>query len=812
MHNFAFDKPEIRLHRLPRTMAATAARYTVLFLLAFLGLIGAHGLATAATTTTTALIGTADPFTGNVNLLAKIDACPTNNSPIISGTVQFFEGVTPIGVVTLSSIPPPANANPCGGGLHASQAVGINLLAVSVGTHTYTAIYSGDAIYAPSTAAAFPLTVPPKPSITSTTTALIGTADPFTGNVNLLAKIDACPTNNSPIISGTVQFFEGVTPIGVVTLSSIPPPANANPCGGGLHASQAVGINLLAVSVGTHTYTAIYSGDAIYAPSTAAAFPLTVPPKPSITSTTTALIGTADPFTGNVNLLAKIDACPTNNSPIISGTVQFFEGVTPIGVVTLSSIPPPANANPCGGGLHASQAVGINLLAVSIGTHTYTAIYSGDAIYAPSTAAAFPLTVPPKPSITSTTTALIGTADPFTGNVNLLAKIDACPTNNSPIISGTVQFFEGVTPIGVVTLSSIPPPANANPCGGGLHASQAVGINLLAVSVGTHTYTAIYSGDAIYAPSTAAAFPLTVPPKPSITSTTTALIGTADPFTGNVNLLAKIDACPTNNSPIISGTVHFFEGVTLIGVVTLSSIPPPANANPCGGGLHASQAVGINLLAVSVGTHTYTAIYSGDAIYAPSTASSLAVGVTVLPAVPPGQSFGGPTATLSGNATLRVSGGGALCGFTRAAFLPMEGTYSPPPDSAPPGLTFPHGLIGFVTSGCVPGSTLTFTLTLPVASADVGAYWKYGPTPNNAAPHWYQLPISIQGNVVSFSITDGALGDDDLTVNGTVVDVGGPAITAAPQSIPTVAVWTLRLMAFLLACLAMYAISCSRRA
>jgi hypothetical protein len=119
-------------------------------------------------------------------------------------------------------------------------------------------------------------------------------------------------------------------------------------------------------------------------------------------------------------------------------------------------------------------------------------------------------------------------------------------------------------------------------------------------------------------------------------------------------------------------------------------------------------------------------------------------------------------------------------------------------------LIFPHGLIGFITSGCTPGSTLIFTLTLPVASGPAAAYWKYGPTPDNAAPHWYQLPVSIQSNVVMFSIVDGGLGDDDLTANGTVVDIGGPTIDN-PQGIPTISEWMLALLMLMLASLAAYA-------
>jgi len=173
--------------------------------------------------------------------------------------------------------------------------------------------------------------------------------------------------------------------------------------------------------------------------------------------------------------------------------------------------------------------------------------------------------------------------------------------------------------------------------------------------------------------------------------------------------------------------------------------------------------------------------------------------------------FGGPTSTLSGDATVNVSGGGPLCGFTRAAFVPVAGgPNSPPPGSAPPGLSFPHGLVAFMTSGCTPGSTLTFTMTFPAGGGVPTAYWKYGPTPGNATPHWYQMPATLLGNVVTFSIVDGGLGDDDLTANGTVVDAGGPAADSL-QAIPTLSEWALRFTVLLVAFLGALAMRRSHR-
>ncbi len=60
--------------------------------------------------------------------------------------------------------------------------------------------------------------------------------------------------------------------------------------------------------------------------------------------------------------------------------------------------------------------------------------------------------------------------------------------------------------------------------------------------------------------------------------------------------------------------------------------------------------------------------------------------------------------------------------------------------------------------------------------------------------------VSVSGNTITFQITDGGLGDDDLTVNGVVVDDGG-AVIADPNamSIPSLGQKGLILLGVLLA-------------
>jgi hypothetical protein len=110
---------------------------------------------------------------------------------------------------------------------------------------------------------------------------------------------------------------------------------------------------------------------------------------------------------------------------------------------------------------------------------------------------------------------------------------------------------------------------------------------------------------------------------------------------------------------------------------------------------------------------------------------------------------------------------------------------SEPPPDAPASAVFDYGLFEFTLEGLAAGDSTTVTLTLPNTSSDFDTYYKYGPTPDNTTAHRYEFiydgetgaDIDNDNNVITLYFIDGARGDDDLTANGTVVDIGGPART-----------------------------------
>ena len=161
-------------------------------------------------------------------------------------------------------------------------------------------------------------------------------------------------------------------------------------------------------------------------------------------------------------------------------------------------------------------------------------------------------------------------------------------------------------------------------------------------------------------------------------------------------------------------------------------------------------------------------------------------------------SVSGSSPTGTGSITASFTGGDTGCGFSAQQFIPLTGNAaSPPAGSAPSGVTFPQGLFNFTVRNCLTsGATLTFTITYPQALDAGTQLWKYGKTADNSTSHWYALPATVSGNTITFSITDGGMGDDDLTANGTIVDPDGPG---TPAPVPTMGEWAMIVMTMLLA-------------
>jgi hypothetical protein len=432
-----------------------------------------------------------------------------------SGTVQFLDGAMLLGTAALSN------------GSAAFTATGL-----SAGAHSITAVYDGDANTTGSSSAAVSVTV----SKAAATVTVASSANPSTVGQSVTFTATVTP----PAATGSVQFLDGATPIGTGTLS------------GG-----SASVSAPALTAGSHSITAVYSGDATYNSGTSVALAQTVNHASSST--------TASASSGSITVGQSVTLTAAVTPSSATGTVQFLDGATVLGAAALS------------GGAASIAATGL-----AVGTHSITAVYGGDAANNGSTSAAVTVTVAKAAASVTATSSLnpsvAGQTVTFTATVTPLSA------------TGSVQFLDGATPIGTAALI------------GGTASLSASGL-----AAGAHSITAVYSGDGNHNGAASGAFGQVVR---AITTTAlaadkpTAVAGEPVTFTAMVT--------PATGT----GTVQFVEGANVIGTAAVS------------GG---TASIAVSNLAV--GVHSVTALYGGAAAYAPS--ASGPAGVTIVAALPP---------------------------------------------------------------------------------------------------------------------------------------------------------------------------------
>jgi len=116
---------------------------------------------------------------------------------------------------------------------------------------------------------------------------------------------------------------------------------------------------------------------------------------------------------------------------------------------------------------------------------------------------------------------------------------------------------------------------------------------------------------------------------------------------------------------------------------------------------------------------------------------------------------------------------------------------NPSPDDFPEAATAPVGFLDFRITGVAPGGSSEMILFLPEGTSTT-SYLKFGPTPDNPTPHWYDFGFDgttgarVVGNRMVLSFVDGQRGDSDLSENGVIVDPGVPVagLNQSPSAQP----------------------------
>ncbi len=307
----------------------------------------------------------------------------------------------------------------------------------------------------------------------------------------------------------------------------------------------------------------------------------------------------------------------------------------------------------------------------------------------------------------------------------------------------------------------------------------------------------------------------------TVTATNSAGPGSASAASNNVTPVAPINTPNAftffDKSGVTVSTVMTSAPVQITGINVVSNWTVTGAGTACvSAGNDCSCGVASHAASGTITNNQYLcAQHTSSASYSTATNTTVTVGgvgdtftTTTLSTSISGPSINGSTG--AGAASVNITGGGngawlfATAGngaLQSGGFIPLSGHPKSPPVAPPAGVTFPYGLFDFVLTGGQSGSTATITITYPTAPPPNTMYWKYGPTPGPVAAHWYTIPATIVGNTATITITDGGLGDDDLTVNSTIVDPGGFGVQVQPNgatAIPTLSEWGVILLAGML--------------
>jgi len=479
--------------------------------------------------TSAVLSQTVNPATTTTTLVTNLNPSTYGQSVSFSATVQPPTGTTATGTVTFLD-----GSTSLGSATSSGNSAQLNIASLGAGTHSITAVYSGDSNMAASTSAA----VTQQVNRASTTATASSSVNPsaFGQPVMLTATVQP-PTGTSA--TGTVTFLDGSTSLGSATLSG-----------------NSTQLSIASLGTGTHSITAVYSGDTNMAGSTSAA----VAQQVNQASTATTLSSGVNPsvFGQTITFTATVQP-PAGTTA--TGTVTFLDGSTSLGSATLAGI-----------------SAQLSIASLGTGSHSVTAVYSGDTNLAGSSSAA----VAQQVSQASTATTLSSGVNPsvFGQTITFTATVQP-PAGTTA--TGTVTFLDGSTSLGSATL-----------------AGNSAQLTVSSLTVGTHSITAMYAGNANLLPSTSVALSQTVNGE----ATTTVATSSTNPssFGQSITLSATIQPALGGNA---TGTVTFLDGTSALGTGSVSS-----------------NTAQLSVSSLAVGAHSITAKYSGDANYLASTSSA----------------------------------------------------------------------------------------------------------------------------------------------------------------------------------------------
>ena len=535
--------------------------------------------------TTTTLSSTANPVVAGAALFFTAQVAPAiagAGQGAITGTVVFKSGLTQLGSSNITN-----------------GVATLSYSALPVGTDSVIATYTGNNNYGVSSS----IPLAQRVQIASSTTVLTSSANPSDAGapVTLAATI----SGNGGTPGGTVTFFDGSISLGNATLNTR-----------GIATLIVPGSNW---TVGTHTLTAVYAGDASDTTSTSPTYSQLIRIASSsakvVTSLSPAALGASVTFTATV----------TSTGGIPTGTLQFLDGNVSLGTSALNG----------------QGGAAINVSNLALGSHNISVAYAGDAYDSPSTSTSIIQVIQPA----NIAAVLYASSNPATFGAPVTFTATITGNGSSPV--GSVTFTDGANSLGVVTLN-------------------AQGIATLSTStlaIGSHSINAAYSGDVNHAAVGSNTVALTV-----VQGTTTTLSASnLAPIAGStVTFTAAVtgaDGQPT------SGTIAILDGKTTIATLT----PNPAGVATLTGAT------------LAPGTHIITAVFAGDRLDGTSTSAPLTQVITIATTAVSLATSANPTlagtpvtfsTSVTGNGGIPTGNVAFLDGSRTLATLPVNGSGS----------------------------------------------------------------------------------------------------------------------------------------
>jgi hypothetical protein len=240
---------------------------------------------------------------------------------------------------------------------------------------------------------------------------------PFSSATTLSSSPNPSALGQSVMFSATVTHRGTGTPSGSVTFYDGTIAVGRQPLNG-----SSAQYSTSALTVGSHSITAAYSGDSNFRGSTSSPLNQIVNRASTTVSLGSSVIDQAVTFTGTISPRYGGSA---------TGTVTFYDGTTKIG-----------------SGQVTNNAATLSISSLSIGDHSITASYSGDSNFEGSTSTPLMQIV----TKAMTTIRLLSSINPSVSGKTITFKASVSSPAGTP--TGKVQFLNGTTVLAKVMLAS----------------------------------------------------------------------------------------------------------------------------------------------------------------------------------------------------------------------------------------------------------------------------------------------------------------------------------------------------------------------